>query len=207
MGSVVLILEGGLQAGLCELDRRLFVCGSAAAEEILEQQQVVRYHPELKELSQTTEMCHYCQRIMPEDLLVKCRYKSRRCVPEILQKGDRLLVEQYASQRCRGPLSVKEFLRAYVDVNAYRSNKLTARNHYQCDRWFCGDCLVELRESGLYNAKSELCAYCQGVCDCRRCLRNDAILKLATVHFSYGGNIQRLRYNSGFAKYRYEADM
>jgi hypothetical protein len=41
--------------------------------------------------------------------------------------------------------------------------------------------------------KNGLCAFCQGVCFCTRCLRNDMITKLKTIFSQFGGDIGEIQ--------------
>lgn len=61
---------------------------------------------------------------------------------------------------------------------------------YVCDRKFCRYCLRQNYDDGL--DKNGLCPFCQGVCFCTRCARNDMIVRLKSMLLLLGGDLQKL---------------
>lgn len=104
-----------------------------------------------------------------------------------------LVKKIFETNHCDEPGILKSFIRYYVNNNAYRHNEPNSKLHYLCRRKFCESCLKDIAESGLYCSDEESCAYCQGVCNCQRCLLNDSILKLATIYTTNDGDVLRMR--------------
>lgn len=133
--------------------------------------------------------------------MVACNYRHRRRIPDTLEEGDRMLVEKiFLPNRLPEPAQFKQFLKYIIETNPYRHNEPDGKCYFRCHRKFCRGCLVDLKESGLFDESSECCAYCQGVCNCSRCIQNDAILKLAAVFVINGGDLLRLRKESSFVR-------
>lgn len=61
---------------------------------------------------------------------------------------------------------------------------------YVCDRKFCRYCIRQNYEEGI--DKNGLCPFCQGVCFCTRCARNDMIVRLKSMLLLLGGDIHKL---------------
>jgi hypothetical protein len=63
-----------------------------------------------------------------------------------------------------------------------------------CDRYYCKMCIKTY--SQLKN--SYLCPFCQGICQCSRCLRNETIFKLRSLYIHLGGRLNELPKESVF---------
>jgi hypothetical protein len=63
-----------------------------------------------------------------------------------------------------------------------------------CDRYYCKMCIKTY--SQLKN--SHLCPFCQGICQCSRCLRNETIFKLRSLYIHLGGRSNELPKESVF---------
>ena len=61
---------------------------------------------------------------------------------------------------------------------------------YCCNRKLCTFCLKHNYEDGL--DKNGLCPFCQGICFCTRCARNDMIVRLKSMYLHLGGDVQLL---------------
>lgn len=62
-------------------------------------------------------------------------------------------------------------------------------NEYICQRKYCKFCL---RQNYDALEGSNMCPFCQGICFCSRCLRNDNIMKLKTMYALLGGDVVKL---------------
>lgn len=60
---------------------------------------------------------------------------------------------------------------------------------YACNRKFCKFCLRQNYEDGL--DKNGLCPFCQGICFCTRCSRNDMIVRLKGIYLLLGGQMNK----------------
>lgn len=64
-----------------------------------------------------------------------------------------------------------------------------------CNRKFCSFCLktqYELVFADCYKNKEWICPFCQGVCFCTRCLRQDTMTQLKAYFISLGGDLSIL---------------
>lgn len=64
-----------------------------------------------------------------------------------------------------------------------------------CSRLFCSFCLktqYELNFGDCYNNKHWICPFCQGICFCTRCLRQDTMTQLKAYFMALGGDLQIL---------------
>lgn len=77
---------------------------------------------------------------------------------------------------------------SYTKKSKFFSIKLD--EEYVCDRKFCRYCLRQNYDDGL--DKNGLCPFCQGVCFCTRCARNDMIIRLKSMLLLLGGDLQKL---------------
>lgn len=66
-------------------------------------------------------------------------------------------------------------------------------SEYICQRKYCKFCLKQSYDSV---EKNGMCPFCQGVCFCSRCLRNDTIIKLKTLYALMGGDVTVLNQSS-----------
>lgn len=67
---------------------------------------------------------------------------------------------------------------------------------YDCSRKFCSFCLktnYEENFSHCYNSKQWICPFCQGVCFCTRCLRQDTMTQLKAYFIALGGELSCLQ--------------
>lgn len=80
------------------------------------------------------------------------------------------------------------------------SNSLPMKSdeEYICERKFCKYCMRQNYEDGL--DKNGLCPFCQGICFCTRCARNDMIVRLKSMFLLLGGDINRLEDESEMEK-------
>ena len=60
---------------------------------------------------------------------------------------------------------------------------------YHCNRKFCKYCLKQSYEGGF--DKNGLCPFCQGVCFCTRCSRQEMITKIKSIFLLLGGQTDR----------------
>ena len=60
-------------------------------------------------------------------------------------------------------------------------------NTYSCHRYFCRFCSKNYSLS-----YPHLCPFCQGVCQCSRCLRSDTIFKMKSMYLQLGGDLKKL---------------
>ena len=68
-------------------------------------------------------------------------------------------------------------------------NYTKVNDEYLCNRKFCKYCLRQNYEDGL--DKNGLCPFCQGVCFCTRCARNDMITRLKSIYLLLGGQMTK----------------
>lgn len=66
-------------------------------------------------------------------------------------------------------------------------NYTKINDEYVCNRQFCKYCLRQNYDDGL--DKNGLCPFCQGVCFCTRCARNDMIVRLKSIYLMLGGEM------------------
>lgn len=64
-------------------------------------------------------------------------------------------------------------------------------DEYVCNRKFCRYCIKQNYEDGL--DKNGLCPFCQGVCFCTRCGRNDTITRLKSIYLLLGGDMSTFK--------------
>jgi hypothetical protein len=73
--------------------------------------------------------------------------------------------------------------------------QISCDDNYSCTRKFCSFCLktnYEENFSHCYNDKSWICPFCQGVCFCTRCLRQDTMTQLKAYFMALGGDLNIL---------------
>lgn len=109
------------------------------------------------------------------------------------------------------PSYTDPYLQQIVDADTTGGSQRTfanrRRNNYMsytkrgsefvCLRKYCRTCLKQSYEQV---DKNGLCAFCQGVCFCTRCLRNDMITKLKTIFSQFGGDVCELQEVSLFER-------
>ncbi|CAI2387525.1 unnamed protein product [Moneuplotes crassus] len=85
------------------------------------------------------------------------------------------------------------------DMESSKSNKKIASHHnanfeyYECNRMYCSFCLKIYYDLSLSDCKSNwICPFCQGICHCSRCTRQDQLVKMKALLFSEGGNLDHL---------------
>lgn len=64
---------------------------------------------------------------------------------------------------------------------------------YVCGRKFCKSCLKDCYRSDWIKRNNGLCPFCEGVCSCTRCIRNEKMNKLKSYFISLGGDINHLQ--------------
>ena len=67
---------------------------------------------------------------------------------------------------------------------------------YTCNRYFCKFCLKNYS----FLKHHVLCPYCQGYCQCSRCIRNDTIFKLKSMYVHLGGKLKELPHDPFYQK-------
>lgn len=81
-----------------------------------------------------------------------------------------------------------------VNIRAKTQGKLCEEN-YICNRQFCSFCLKTQYEVNFLECcknKSWICPFCQGVCFCTRCLRQDTLTQLKAYFIALGGDLINL---------------
>jgi hypothetical protein len=64
---------------------------------------------------------------------------------------------------------------------------------YVCGRKFCRACLKDNYGADWMRRNNGMCPFCEGVCSCTRCTRNEKMSKLKAFFISLGGNIAQLQ--------------
>lgn len=62
---------------------------------------------------------------------------------------------------------------------------------YVCGRKYCISCLKDCYPNEIMN-ESIFCPFCQGTCQCSRCLRNEKIVKFKNAYSILGGDLFKL---------------
>ena len=73
---------------------------------------------------------------------------------------------------------------------------ISEEDNYICTRKFCSFCLktnYEENFSHCYNNNQWICPFCQGVCFCTRCLRQDTMTQLKAYFIALGGELNFLQ--------------
>lgn len=97
-------------------------------------------------------------------------------------------------QRYSGSLPASGGGGSQIDLNT----KFGEEN-YACNRQFCSFCLKTQYEANFLECckdKSWICPFCQGVCFCTRCLRQDTMTQLKAYFIALGGDLGSLLSNS-----------
>lgn len=66
-------------------------------------------------------------------------------------------------------------------------------DEYVCGRKYCKGCLKEHYGREWFRLNNGTCPFCEAVCHCTRCLRNEKINKLKTFFLKLGGNLAKLQ--------------
>ena len=96
---------------------------------------------------------------------------------------------------------IKDNLLKHHNVNLRTTHKTSTLDEedYICNRQFCSFCLKTQYEANFIECcldKSWICPFCQGVCFCTRCLRQDTMTQLKAYFIALGGDLASLLGNS-----------
>jgi hypothetical protein len=93
---------------------------------------------------------------------------------------------------------VKDNLQRHHDLSVKGNAKASAvldDDDFICNRQFCSFCLKTQYEANFIECcgdKSWICPFCQGVCFCTRCLRQDTMTQLKAYFIALGGDLAGL---------------
>lgn len=82
-----------------------------------------------------------------------------------------------------------------TDRNGKSTSGQLHEENYICNRQFCSFCLKTQYEANFIDCckdKSWICPFCQGVCFCTRCLRQDTMTQLKAYFIALGGDLGSL---------------
>jgi len=66
---------------------------------------------------------------------------------------------------------------------------------YVCGRKYCFSCLKDNYGRDWMKLNNGICPFCEGICSCTRCMRNEKMNKLKAFFISLGGDINNLQTN------------
>lgn len=141
--------------------------------------------------------CHQCKQRKSKIILAKCNYNSAalgHSVPSyIIVKGIKAYnVEVYNTQAIN--FVIKSQLseprkRKEAEYNQNNENY----EYHECNRMYCSFCLKFHYDQTLSECKKGwLCPFCQGICHCTRCSRQDQLVKMRALLYAEGGNLDHL---------------
>jgi len=155
--------------------------------------------------------CHHCKQVKNKYLLARCNYNSDKMghtVPASYTVRD---VKIYNSKNLSPLIAVvdisnkaslnhliKDNLQRHHNVNTKGSQKaglVLDDEDFVCNRQFCSFCLKTQYEANFIECckdKSWICPFCQGVCFCTRCLRQDTMTQLKAYFIALGGDLVSL---------------
>ena len=138
--------------------------------------------------------CHHCKQLKSSYILAKCRYNSRRhqyATPNIQDVNG---VQVYNIDP-----NITEFVH-FLSKIKQKDSRGEARppepkKELCCDRLFCSFYLKTYYDQMVNKAKQQsnwTCPYCNGICNCTRCLRQDSLTKLRALYISINGDMEQL---------------
>lgn len=162
---------------------------------------IKKSYPQQKTTKRESEgefgFCHQCKQRKSLIILAKCNYNSAamgHAVPSyMIVKGVKAFnVEAYNTQAINYAIkSQMPDSRRKKETDASINNENF--EYHECNRMYCSFCLKFHYDQALADCKKGwICPFCQGICHCTRCSRQDQLVKMRALLFAEGGTLDHL---------------
>ncbi|CAD8139880.1 unnamed protein product [Paramecium octaurelia] len=146
------------------------------------------------------EACHHCKMLFREEYLISCNYRSSTMGLPIItsQMTDSYLFSQLDEEGITSRRQVPNRKKTAYSIYSKNNGELI------CQRKFCRMCLkqnYEIKIEEVVQKTDWVCPFCQAICFCSRCQRNDIMIKLKDLFTICGGDLEQLTKDSIFEKY------
>ncbi|CAK83228.1 unnamed protein product (macronuclear) [Paramecium tetraurelia] len=154
------------------------------------------------------EACHHCKMLFREEYLISCNYRSSTMGLPIItsQMTDSYLFSQLDEEGITSRRQVPNRKKTAYSIYSKKSKLLPNPKDGEliCQRKFCRMCLkqnYEIKIEEVVQKTDWVCPFCQAICFCSRCQRNDIMIKLKDLFTICGGDLDQLSKDSIFEKY------
>ncbi|CAK60363.1 unnamed protein product (macronuclear) [Paramecium tetraurelia] len=146
------------------------------------------------------EACHHCKMLFREEYLISCNYRSGTMGLPIINSSitDSYLFTQMDDEGIKSRRQVPNRKKTAYSIYSKKNGELI------CQRKFCRMCLkqnYDIKIEEVIQKTDWVCPFCQAICFCSRCQRNDIMIKLKDLYTICGGDLEQLTKDSIFEKY------
>ncbi|CAD8044311.1 unnamed protein product [Paramecium primaurelia] len=146
------------------------------------------------------EACHHCKMLFRQEYLISCNYKSSTMGLPIINSSitDSYLFSQMDDEGITNRRQVPNRKKTAYSIYSKKNGELI------CQRQFCRMCLkqnYDIKIEEVAQKTDWVCPFCQAICFCSRCQRNDIMIKLKDLFTICGGDLEQLTKDSIFEKY------
>ncbi|CAK78950.1 unnamed protein product (macronuclear) [Paramecium tetraurelia] len=146
------------------------------------------------------EACHHCKMLFREEYLISCNYRSGTMGLPIINSSitDSYIFSQIDDEGIASRRQVPNRKKTAYSIYSKKNGELI------CQRKFCRMCLkqnYDIKIEEVAQKTDWVCPFCQAICFCSRCQRNDIMIKLKDLFTICGGDLEQLTKDSIFEKY------
>ncbi|CAD8047543.1 unnamed protein product [Paramecium sonneborni] len=146
------------------------------------------------------EACHHCKMLFRDEYLISCNYRSGTMGLPIVNSSitDSYLFSQMDNEGITSRRQVPNRKKTAYSIYSKKNGELI------CQRKFCRMCLkqnYDIKIEEIAQKTDWVCPFCQAICFCSRCQRNDIMIKLKDLYTICGGDLEQLTKDSIFEKH------